>query len=256
MPSATPWSGDELERFVNDGVLIRRGLINGPLLTRAASLIDGWLRDTYDAQRLTAYTNRSFAPELEDHPDLLALYGDSGVAELVRQLLHPAAVAPVPRAQIQIRLPDGAEQPVKTMHVDGVSCPHLEPSDLRTFTLIVGVVLSGSATADAGALHYLPGGHRRMATYFAKDWALGQAAQAPPDVDAQDGTPFTAEPGDVIVMHHLVPHRVGTNTSPQPRAMAYFRVSHADHNRLALQALADPWLEYPALATAARREVL
>lgn len=248
MSLASPWSASELERFVDDGVLIRHGLINGTLLTRAADLVDGWLREAYDAERLTAYTNRSFAPELEEHPDLLALYHDSGIAGLVGQLLHPASCAPVPRAQIQIRLPDGAEQPVKAMHVDGVSCPHLEPSDLRTFTLIVGVVLSGSATADAGALHYLPGGHRRMARYFAEDWVLGQAAQTPRDVDVQDGIPLTAEPGDVIVMHHLVPHRVGTNTSAVPRVMAYFRVSHAEHQRLALNALTDPWLEYPTLA--------
>ncbi|MEV7958325.1 hypothetical protein [Streptomyces sp. NPDC088141] len=87
------------------------------------------------------------------------------------------------------------------MHVDGVSCPHLEPADLRTFTLIAGVTLFGSATADAGALHYLPGEHLRMARYFATDWALGQAAQTPSDIDAQDGTALTAVPGDVIGNH-------------------------------------------------------
>ncbi|MFE6101278.1 phytanoyl-CoA dioxygenase family protein [Streptomyces laurentii] len=249
-------SESERRRFIDDGVLIRRRAVRGPLRTRATVLVDHWLRDAYDPQQLTAYTNRSFAPELEDHPDLLALYHDGPLADLVGQLLHPATCAPVSRAQIQVRLPDGAEQPVKAMHIDGVSCPHLEPSDLRTFTLIVGVVLSGSATDDAGALHYVPGGHHRMARYFAEDWTLGQTAQTPDDVDAQDGTAFTAEPGDVIVMHHLVPHRVGLNHSPEPRVMAYFRVSHAQHPDLALRALTDPWLEYPALADLARAETV
>lgn len=252
MSLPTPWSEIELQRFVDDGVLIRRNLICEPLLTRAVCLIDSWLSHSYDAKRLAAYTNRSFAPELEDHPALLALYHDSGIAELVGQLLHPAASVPVSRTQIQIRLSDSVSQPTKSMHVDGVSCPHLEPSDLRTFTMIVGVVLSGSATADSGALHYLSGGHRRMASYFAEDWTLGQAAQTPADVDAQGGTALTAEPGDVIVMHHLVPHRVGINTSATPRVMAYFRVRHAAHEHLALKALTDPWLEYPALAAAIR----
>ncbi|MGW7304067.1 phytanoyl-CoA dioxygenase family protein [Streptomyces sp. NPDC054835] len=248
MSRPIPWSPGELEAFVDTGVLIRRGLVGRLLVDRAAALVDTWMREAYEPDRLTAYTARSFAPEVEQHPDLLALYHRSGLSDLVGQLLQPATAAPVPRAQIQIRLPDGAEQPVKAMHVDGVSCPHLAPSDLRTFTLIAGVVLGGGASADGGALHYVPGGHHRMASYFADDWVLGQVAQTPPDIEAQDGTPFTAEPGDVVVMHHLVPHKVGVNTTSAPRVMAYFRVSHTGHQDVALAALTDPWLEYPALA--------
>ncbi|WP_145502622.1 phytanoyl-CoA dioxygenase family protein [Streptomyces sp. CFMR 7] len=252
MPRPEIWSNDEQSLFVDDGVLVRRGLVHGNLLSRARDLVGGWLNEAYDPARLTAYTERSFAPELEDHPDLLALYQHSGLVELAEDLLRPSWIAPVTRTQIQIRLPHGAEQPVKRMHVDGVSCPHLEPSDLRTFSFIIGVVLEGSATADAGALHYVPGGHHRMARYFAADWVLGQPAQTPDDIDAQDGTAFIAEPGDVIVMHHLVPHRVGINSSSTPRVMAYFRIEHAQHHELALAALSDPWLEYPALADLAR----
>ncbi|WP_329612566.1 phytanoyl-CoA dioxygenase family protein [Streptomyces brevispora] len=252
MPRSVTLSDEERRRFVDDGVLIRRGLVHGAMLAQARELVGRWMTKAYDPARLTAYTERSFAPELEEHPDVLALYQRSGLGELAGDLMRPATIAPVTRAQIQVRLPDGAQQPVKAMHVDGVSCPHLEPRDLRTFTFIVGVVLDGSATADSGALHYVPGGHHRMARYFATDWILGQPAQTPDDIDAQDGTALTAEPGDVIVMHHLVPHRVGINTSSTPRVMAYFRVSHAQHPHLALRALSDPWLEFPALATLAR----
>ncbi|MCX4530993.1 phytanoyl-CoA dioxygenase family protein [Streptomyces sp. NBC_01669] len=252
MSRPVTWNDEERRRFIDDGVLIRRGLVHGDLVSRARDLVGGWLKEAYDPARLAAYTERSFAPELEEHPDVLALYQRSGLAELAGDLVRPATTAPVTRAQIQVRLPDGVQQPVKAMHVDGVSCPHLEPRDLRTFTFIVGVVLDGSATADAGALHYVPGGHHRMARYFATDWVLGQPAQTPNDIDAQDGIALTAEPGDVVVMHHLVPHRVDLNTSSTPRVMAYFRVSHAQHPDLALHALSDPWLEYPALAALAR----
>ncbi|WP_236067189.1 phytanoyl-CoA dioxygenase family protein [Streptomyces brasiliscabiei] len=251
MPMPAPLALNELHTFVADGVLIRRGLIPDRLLQPAARLVDAWMCEHYDPARLTAYTNQTFAPDLADHPDLLGLYNDSGLHQLVTQLLHPAPIAPLATAQIQIRLPDGAEQPVKAMHVDGVSCPHLHPEDLNTFTLIAGVVLSGSATGDSGALHYLPGGHHRMARYFAKEWTRGQAAQTPDDIARQEGTALTAHPGDVVVMHHLVPHRVGLNTSPVPRVMAYFRIRHADHARLAEDALTDPWLEYPGLAALA-----
>ncbi|MCX4461159.1 phytanoyl-CoA dioxygenase family protein (plasmid) [Streptomyces sp. NBC_01340] len=248
MPNSAPLSQDELHQFVTDGALTRRSLIPERLLQPAARLVDTWMREEYDPSRLTGYTNRTFAPDLASHPDLLGLYHRSGLHELVAQLLHPAATAPVTTAQVQIRLPDGADQPVKAMHVDGVSCPHLQPEDLNTFTLIAGIVLCGSATSDAGALHYVPGGHRRMARYFAEDWILGQPAQTPPDIAELAGTALTARPGDAVVMHHLVPHRVGRNTSPVPRVMAYFRIQHTDHHHLAQAALTDPWLEYPGLA--------
>ncbi|MDX3528965.1 phytanoyl-CoA dioxygenase family protein [Streptomyces sp. ID05-39B] len=251
MPVPAPLTRNELHTFVADGVLIRRGMIPARLLQPAAHLVDAWMREHYDPTRLTAYTNQTFAPNLAGHPDLLGLFHDSGLHELVTQLLHPSPTAPLATAQIQIRLPYGAEQPVKAMHVDGVSCPHLHPQDLNTFTLIAGVVLSGSATGDAGALHYLPSGHKRMARYFAEEWTRGQAVQTPDDVARQEGTALTARPGDVIVMHHLVPHCAGINTSPVPRVMAYFRIRHTDHSRLAEAALTDPWLEYPGLAALA-----
>ncbi|NEB07872.1 hypothetical protein G3I32_03095 [Streptomyces coelicoflavus] len=56
----------------------------------------------------------------------------------------------------------------------------------------------------------------------------------------------------MIVMHHLVPHRVGINTSSTPRVMAYLRIQHAQHPDLALATLSNPWLEYRALADLAR----
>ncbi|MFI6692957.1 hypothetical protein ACIBLA_14535 [Streptomyces sp. NPDC050433] len=133
--------------------------------------------------RATAYTERSFAPELEEHPDLLALYQRSDLAELAGDLLRPATPAPVTRVQIQIRLPDGVQQPV-----------------------------NGRRRSALRARR-----HHRMADYFATDWVLGQPAQTPDDINAQDGTALTAEPGDVVVMHHLVPHRVGLNLSRTPR---------------------------------------
>lgn len=79
MPSPATWSDDERRRFLDDGVLIRRGLVHGVVLSRARGLVGGWLTEAYDPARLTAYTERTFAAELEEHPDLLALYQRSGL---------------------------------------------------------------------------------------------------------------------------------------------------------------------------------
>lgn len=206
-----------------------------------------------DHSRLADYTQRTFAPDLGDHPDILALFTGSGAAELVADLVGDHT--PITTTQIQIRVPQAESrqpQPAKAMHVDGVSCPHLDPNELRTFSLLVGVTLSEVSDPDGGALRYLPGGHLRMAEWFRTEWSLGITDQVPPQIDVEQGVPFLSKPGDVLIMHHLVPHSVGTNHSDTPRVMAYFRVSHVDHANRRLDALRDPWLDFPSLAARVR----
>lgn len=235
--------------FKRDGVLIRRGLATPALVRQAVGRVEESYREGMAPEDIPAYSRRTFAPELGDSAELLSLYTQTGAADLAADLL--GATAPVLTAQIQIRVPEGefpGVQQVKAMHVDGVSCPHLDPRELRTFSLLVGVVLSDIEEPRCGALHYLPGGHLTMARWFAEEWSLGVAAQVPPQIDKENGTAFLGRPGDVLLMHYLVPHTVGRNLMPFPRVMAYFRVCHPDHADRRLEALRDPWLDYPPLA--------
>lgn len=240
--------------FMANGMIAKRELVPQNLVERAAGLVNMWYRNEMDRTQLAAYTQRTFAPELGGHPDLLALFGASSVADLVKNLV--VNFAPVTTVQIQIRVPEvelTAVQPEKAMHVDGVACPHLDPAELRTFSLLVGVVLSDVSDPAGGALRYVPGGHLHMSEWFRDEWALGINEQVPPRMDAEQGVPFLGKPGDVLLMHHLVPHAVGRNYTTTPRVMAYFRVSHVDHASRRLDALRDPWLDYPALAAAVAR---
>ena len=244
MPIAT-LSPQEKTEFMRDGAIVRRGFVPAHLVDRARSIIDAWYRTEMEPGLIGSYTQRTFAPELGGHHDLLALFHESGVADLVTSLVDD--VQPVSTVQIQIRVPGsnaGIVQPDKAMHVDGVACPHLDPDELRTFSLLVGVVLSEINDPRAGALRYVPGGHLRMAEWFRTEWSMGLTDQVPPPIDAEHGTPLLGVPGDVLLMHHLVPHAVGGNTSAAPRVMAYFRISHTAHAGQRLQALRDPWLEY------------
>ncbi|MFK0239015.1 phytanoyl-CoA dioxygenase family protein [Streptomyces vinaceus] len=239
---------DERARFRRDGMFVRRGLAADAHTGPARDLITTWFAKDYDPDRLTEYTQRTFAPEHGRHPALLDLYTATGAADIARELLTDPA--PITTTQVQIRIPTdqpAAAQPEKTMHVDGVGCPHLYPAELRTFSLLVGVVLSPITRPDAGALHYVPGGHLTMSRWFATAWARGITDQVPPDIDTTDGVPLLADIGDVLFMHHLVPHAVGTNHTTTPRLMAYFRVSHTQHATRRLDALRDPWLDYPAI---------
>lgn len=241
-------TAEEKATFKRDGVLIRRGLAAPGLVKRAVSLIDASYRREMTPDDIPAYSRRTFAPELGDSAELLSLYTETGATGLVGDLLGDAA--PVTTSQIQIRVPEGefpGVQPEKAMHVDGLSCPHLDPRELRTFSLLVGVVLSNISDPECGALHYLPGGHLAMARWFAGEWSLGMTEQVAPEIDRERGTPFLGMPGDVLLMHHLVPHTVAKNLMPFPRVMAYFRVSHPDHAGRRLEALRDPWLDYPPL---------
>lgn len=240
--------------FVRDGVLIRRGLVSHELTGRARARIIDWCREEMTPALIRQYTQRTFAPRLGSHPDLLALFENPGVSELVEDLV--GAYNPVTTTQVQIRLPETdlvEEQPEKSMHVDGVACPHLDPAELRTFSLLVGVVLSDLSAPEGGALHYQPGGHHAMAEWFRSEWALGLSEQVPPHLDTRQGTPFLGHTGDVLLMHHLVPHAVGRNLLDRARIMAYFRVSHVDHAYRRLEALKDPWLDFPRLRTEASR---
>ncbi|MFD9562579.1 phytanoyl-CoA dioxygenase family protein [Streptomyces sp. NPDC059994] len=242
-------TAEERATFKRDGVLIRRGLVAADQVRHAVDLIDESYRKPMNPGDIAVYSQRTFAPELGDRAELLALYTDTGAAELAADLLGDAD--PVTTAQIQIRVPEGefpGVQPEKAMHVDGVSCPHLDGRELRTFSLIVGVVLSDINDPTCGALHYVPGGHVAMARWFAGEWSLGMTEQVPPEIDREQGVPFLGLPGDVLLMHHLVPHAVAQNLMPFPRVMAYFRVSHPDHANRRLAALRDPWLDYPPLA--------
>ncbi|WP_307961894.1 phytanoyl-CoA dioxygenase family protein [Salinispora arenicola] len=216
-------------------------------------MVTDWYRTDLDQRRLAEFTQRTFAPHLGDHRDLLALFAQSGVAGLAGELLGD--VSPVTTTQIQIRVPErdlGQAQPEKAMHVDGVACPHLDPADCRTFSLLVGVVLSDISDPAGGALRYVIGGHLRMAEWFRTQWSLGITAQVPPHIVAEQGTPLLGKPGDVLLMHHLVPHAVGRNLTAMPRIMAYFRVSHVNHANRRLAALRDPWLDFPPLAARVR----
>ncbi len=245
---------DELAAFTSDGMIAKRAFVAPDLIERATTLVDGWYRNEMDQAQLATYTQRTFAPDLGSHPDLLALLTDSGVTDLINELV--GELTPTTTAQIQIRIPEDdliQAQPAKEMHVDGVACPHLDPTELRTFSLLVGVVLSDVSDPAGGALRYVPGGHLRMADWFRSEWSLGLTDQVPPHIDAGQGTPFLGSPGDVLLMHHLVPHAVGRNNTATPRIMAYFRISHVDHASRRLDALRDPWLDYPVLSAASTR---
>lgn len=254
MTNLTELSIEEKQRFVREGLVIRPQCVSPDLIETARRRIEEWYDASFDPAAIEKYTQKTFAPDLGAHPDLLNIYYASGLDSLASAFVSPDNIQPVTTVQTQIRVPDKllrSIQPAKSMHVDGVAVPHLDPKELRTFTLLIGVLLSAVQDVDGGALRYVPGGHLGMAEWFRSGWMPGTPDQVPARIDAVPGLPFVGNPGDVIVMHHLVPHAVGSNKTDNPRLMLYFRVKHERHDEHPLEALRDPWLEFPALRSLA-----
>jgi hypothetical protein len=240
---------EEKNRFVRDGALIRKSFVSPALVQAALRAVKEWYDRSLDPSEIDNYSQKTFAPNLGDHRDLLNVYYHSGLTDLAAAFVSPEGIRSVSAAQIQIRVPDElrVSQSEKSMHVDGVACPHLEPTELRTFTLLAGVLLTEVNDVSEGALRYLPGAHIDMARWFREDWKLGARLQVPPAIGERPGIPFLGRPGDVILLHHLTPHAVGANRTTKPRIMVYFRVKHERHDERMLESLYDPWLEFPAL---------
>jgi ectoine hydroxylase-related dioxygenase (phytanoyl-CoA dioxygenase family) len=136
------------------------------------------------------------------------------------------------------------------MHVDGVYCTFLPPGSVQTFTLNVGILLDDVPDPRGGALHYVPAGHKRMAQWLRDGGVPTAEAEAPDDIATLPGRPLCGKAGDAVIMHHLLPHRVGANDTGHMRSMLYFRVKHVEHERLKLDAPIDPWLEFPGVRRA------
>jgi ectoine hydroxylase-related dioxygenase (phytanoyl-CoA dioxygenase family) len=242
----------EAERFAEEGVIIRCQLVQPELIAHAREAIEAWSRNSCNASQIETYTQKTFAPELGSDPALLNIYRQSGLERLAASLVMPDLVQPVTTAQVQIRIPEGqggSQQPVKALHVDGVACPHLDACELRTFTLLAGVMITETASREAGALEYVPGAHLDMARWFREEWKPGAPEQVPSWLTGQPRAHFCGRPGDVILMHHLLPHAVGVNRSNHPRINIYFRIKHERHDTQRVAALRDPWLEFPRLRT-------
>jgi ectoine hydroxylase-related dioxygenase (phytanoyl-CoA dioxygenase family) len=62
--------------------------------------------------------------------------------------------------------------------------------------------------------------------------------------DLGESVQVLLEPGDVVIAHQLLGHRVGVNTSENIRYQLYYRVQHNRHEAFKEQIIDDPWVEF------------
>lgn len=219
----------QISEFRTRGVLLLKGLVGPQLVSEALRSINMSLAEGPDMDA----ARRS--------PQVLGLLHDSAeFRSVVAQLLGPAAPLP-PGCQVALRFPNHRNDPSEEQwHIDGMQKPHLSP-----FNLLAGVALSAQLDDNMGNLAVWPGTHGLVhtAVHRARERA-GVLMHAPDGDEPADKNAqwhgfrpalgggeeqVRLEPGDVVIAHQKLPHRISPNRSPHIRYQVYFRLSSRQH---------------------------
>ena len=122
----------------------------------------------------------------------------------------------------------------------------MKKEHMSPFNLLVGVALSGQPTDNCGNIAVWPRSHRSC--HAAAAAARAARADGPTGTDAtgtqmDEKDPWAGQrpilgegvkqlhlaPGDVILVHQKLAHRVSPNWSPHVRYQVYFRLSNVLH---------------------------
>eukprot|EP01063_Lacrimia_lanifica_P030964 TRINITY_DN501_c0_g1_i3.p1 TRINITY_DN501_c0_g1~~TRINITY_DN501_c0_g1_i3.p1 ORF type:complete len:747 (+),score=305.84 TRINITY_DN501_c0_g1_i3:88-2328(+) len=139
--------------------------------------------------------------------------------------------------------PEKDARPGTQYHIDGMGQNKLCP-----FTLLVGVALSDQTAPNSGNLHVFPRSHvdPALQAYYRdliNDDAQDELDQRKPDLGR--ATQVLLRPGDVVIAHQLLGHRVGMNFSPDIRYQLFYRLRRAGHAEVVDRIMSDPWTEFP-----------
>lgn len=230
--------------FMRDGCLVVRGAVAQPLVDDALRCINHQI-----GLGVPSGGDDQFAA-IKQAPAITNLLRRSAAFGVVQQLLGPE----VGRdrggggggGQIALRYPAPPEakqvpKPEDAWHIDSGKAAHMS-----NFALLVGVALSAQPEPDMGNVGVWPGEHVKVHEAVARVAPLkmqraaalggGENANAEeddeqvwlgqrPTVDASRATQVRLMPGDLLLAHQRMPHRIGRNWSPHIRYQIYFRMS-------------------------------
>jgi ectoine hydroxylase-related dioxygenase (phytanoyl-CoA dioxygenase family) len=166
-------------------------------------------------------------------------------------LLGEGNVAPWNQGQqVALRFPRPPEAGVEkpdlrtgtTYHIDGMGQNKLCP-----FSLLCGVALSEQMRPEMGNLHVYPGSHlhEQLHSYYRdKIDDDNQNEQDDGKPNLGKSVQVLLHPGDVVVAHQLLAHRIGLNTSEHIRYQLYYRVKRNRHEDFINQIVDNPWVEF------------
>jgi len=233
---------EEKATFVNDGVLVLRGVVPPEAVADAVRTINHqlgvgggpWEKDD-DGNKLGRASGLQASEPIRD---LLAKTPLHGVASqlLGRQFKGGNS------GQVALRFPEPVDSkrkdsPPEQWHIDSMNkTPHMSQ-----FMLLAGVALSDQPSDDCGNLHVWRGlhGHVHGAVKMMHEirereripYAVPEGKGDDPWLGQRPLLPETQmsqvhlQPGDIVLAHQKAPHRIGINRSPSIRYQVYFRLS-------------------------------
>ena len=157
-----PLTEKQKQEFVRNGFVHVANVVPPRLVARARRAINNSLGSGIDPRQLVRFSNQTFCPELREDPRLLRLATTPEAWSHVRALLGDHRVVRPKACQIALRfpLPEGTSRRVTGGHIDGYHTPRNGVPDdgtVRSFTLLLGILLSDVARALKRELHGLAG---------------------------------------------------------------------------------------------------
>jgi len=250
---------DDFAQFQREGYIIIRDAIPAEFIRDAKHTInyhlgrpESWDKDTTGQGQLKLQTTtcgQVGCDILNNSPGfwsaLNLLLGEGNVREW-RNGQQVALRFPQPLEKGH-RVPD--EKDGTKYHLDGMGEDQVCP-----FSLLAGVALSDQSEPNCGNLHVFPGSHlcKELHQYYQDKIAdpdAGELDRSKPDQG--ESVQVLLRPGDVVIAHQLLAHRVGMNTSENIRYQLYYRVSHKHHQQMKGLIIDDPFVEFsPSVAHA------
>jgi hypothetical protein len=241
-------NADQREALLRDGYATVPGVVPAAPLAAALTAINHSLGQGLPPADLPVFRSRSFCPELQRAPVILDLLRTTPAWLLAESLLGEGRVEAVRSGQIALAFPQTEPPEAPYPHLDGLHTPTngVPAGEVRSFTLLVGVILSDVAGPGAGNLTVWPGTHRRYESYFRDNGPKSLLGGMPP-IALPDPVEVTGSVGDVVLCHYQLAHAVGANTSPHVRYAVYFRLKSRGHDGRRWECLTELWKEWPGL---------
>jgi hypothetical protein len=155
--------------LARDGFVQLPGAVPRALVDRALRAINASLgHEGIDPAQLPTFRAQSYCPELQAAPPIVDLLLASGLVSYAESAIGTGKVAPVHSGQVALRFPGLEPLRPAHPHLDGMHTPTngVPQGTVRTFTALVGVVLSEVVAPDMGNLTVWPGSHLLYERYF------------------------------------------------------------------------------------------
>ena len=236
-------SAFDTDCFARDGYALASGLVSPRLLHAALAAFDEVMGAT---PRIDQPGMHSVEASDAAAPAIFAALYESDLWKTLAALVEPAGlVSAAETAQLVLNRPP-ADLELAGPHIDFHQPTAERP---RSFTFLVGILLSDQTEPDTGNLWVWPGTHHLFAEYLTEYGPAslcphgGSLPRAAPGVRLPRPVAICGRAGDVVVAHPLLGHTTGPNTQAERRA-AYFLLPLTDHDRRWAQCVTQPLLEY------------